>query len=91
MASWRRGTGASMSMYSHASKAIQHRANLVGRLSTGCADGRLKCTAHEDRSVEPIGQASSSMAQEFPCSPSVLSEPMCMRKSRAQTVNHDDD
>ena len=91
MASWRRGTGASMSMYSHASKAIQHRANLVGRFSTGCADRRLKRTAHEDRSVEPMGRASPSIADEFTRSLSVLREAVCMREPRSQPVNHDAD
>ena len=79
-----------MAMYSHASKTMQHRAKLVGRFYTGPADGRLKCKAHEDRSVQSMWWTSPSMAHELTCILSVLREASCTREPRAQTVNHDD-
>ena len=73
------------------SKTIQRRAKLFGGFHTGPADGRLKRTAHEDRSVEPMGRASPSIADEFTRGLSVLREAVCMREPRSQPMNHDAD
>ena len=86
---WSRVTGACQSIVPSATKAIQQRAKLVGRFHTGPADGWLKRTSHEDRSVDSTVPASQGMAHVIVCSLSALREVLCMREACAQTVNHD--